>query len=66
MVQGGDFSLVCEGQAMERGRAASGQILAALGLHCCHRLLHGCARASYCGGFFCCGAQALGHCGAWA
>ena len=43
--------------------------MAVLGLHCCtsFSLLaqNGCyslvVRASYCGGFSCCGAQAIGH-----
>ena len=62
--------------------------MAALGLRCCARAFSSCgeqgatlccgARASYCGGFSCCGAQAVGaqvsavvahglsSCGAWA
>ena len=36
-------------------------ILAALGLHCCAQAFSSCsARASHCGGFSCCEAQALG------
>ena len=35
--------------------------LAVLGLRCCARAFSSCgARASHCGGFFCCGARALG------
>ena len=53
--------------------------LSALGLHCCARAFSSCGvRASHCGGFSCCGPQALGarasvvvalglsSCGTWA